>query len=177
MNNLKRIRELYGATQEHVAQAFGVNRVTLANWENGASVASDINQEKLSIFYGIGPEFFYKKELDAVVDSMIVETSRQEKNITEQSGGERNKAEDLNRLFSKTSFDSAIRQYMFAMKILLATADNGNLDDLKKALLVNNKMGDRLEAFIKLREQEEIDKKNANEATLFELLDSFSDEE
>ena len=66
---------------------------------------------------------------------------------------------------------------MFAMIILLATADNGNLDDLRKALLINEKMGKRLEAFIKLREQEEIEKKNTNEATLFELLDSFSDEE
>ena len=177
MNNLKRIRDLYGATQEHVAQAIGVNRVTLANWENDSSVASETNQEKLSIFYGIGPEFFYKKELDAIAESLIAETSKKEKSFTEQSGGTRNKAEDLSKLFSKTSFESAIRKYMFAMKILLATADNGNLDDLRKALLINEKMGKRLEAFIKLREQEEIEKKKSNEATLFELLDSFSDEE
>ena len=59
MNNLKEIREIYGATQEVVAAAINVNRVTVANWENGNSVASGSNQEKLSIYYGIGPEFFY----------------------------------------------------------------------------------------------------------------------
>ena len=59
MNNLKIIRELYGATQEQVAKAINVNRVTVANWENGTSVASSSNQEKLSFYYGIGSEFFY----------------------------------------------------------------------------------------------------------------------
>ena len=37
MNNLKEIRELYGSTQEAVASAINVNRVTVANWENGNS--------------------------------------------------------------------------------------------------------------------------------------------
>ena len=64
MNNLKKIREIYGATQEHVANAVGVNRVTIANWENGSSLASATNREKLSIFYGIGPEFFYDKAFE-----------------------------------------------------------------------------------------------------------------
>lgn len=174
MNNLKKIRDLYGATQEHVAKSIGVNRVTLANWENDSSMASKTNQEKLSIFYGIGPEFFYNKELDAIAESMVIDTAKKEKNVTEQSMGVRNKAEDLSQLFSKTSFDSAMRKYMFAMKIMLATADNGSLDDLKKALLINNKMGKRLEAFIALREQEENNKKKNNEATLSELIDSFN---
>ena len=101
MNNLRRIRNLYGATQEHVARAIGVNRVTLANWENDSSVASETNQEKLSIFYRIGPEFFYKKELDAIAESLIAETSKKEKTVMEQSGGTRNKAEDLSKLFQK----------------------------------------------------------------------------
>ena len=62
-NNLKQIREIYGATQEQIAEAISVNRVTVANWEAGNSVASGSNREKLSIYYGIGPEFFYDKEL------------------------------------------------------------------------------------------------------------------
>ena len=61
MNNLKQIRELYGATQEQISSAINVNRVTVANWESGNSVASSSNQEKLSIYYGIGPEYFYEK--------------------------------------------------------------------------------------------------------------------
>ena len=71
MNNLKQIRELYGATQEQIAQAINVNRVTVANWENGTSVASSSNQEKLSIYYGIGPEYFYEKELDEVAKKIV----------------------------------------------------------------------------------------------------------
>lgn len=177
MNNLKRIREIYGATQEHIAKAIGVNRVTLANWESSTTIASETNQEKLSIFYGIGPEYFYEKELDAVAESIILGTAKTEKSIIEQSGGKKNKADDFNRLFSKTSFNDAIRKYMFAMKILLATADNGSLEDLRKAQLINTKMDERLKAIIALREQEEERKKKNNEATLFELLDSFSDED
>ena len=48
MNNLKKIREIYGATQEHVANALGVNRVTIANWENNKLVGkkgATINDE------------------------------------------------------------------------------------------------------------------------------------
>ena len=46
MNNLKEIREMYGATQEEIASAIGVNRVTVANWELGKSTPSSANQEK-----------------------------------------------------------------------------------------------------------------------------------
>ncbi len=174
MNNLKKIRDIYGATQEHIAQAIGVNRVTIANWENDISTASSTNQEKLSLFYGIGPEFFYNKELDSIAESMILQTSNREKSITEQSGGKRNKAEDFNELFSKTSFDEAIRKYMYAMKLLLASADSGDLEDLRNAALINQKMGERLQAIITLREDEELRKNISNEATLFELFDKFA---
>lgn len=177
MNNLKRIREIYGATQEQIAKAIGVNRVTLANWESGTTTVSKTNQEKLSIFYGIGPEFFYEKELDVIAETLIIGTAKTEKNIVEQSGWKKNKVDDFNKLFSKTSFDEAIRKYMFAMKILLATADNGSLDDLRKAQLINAKMDERLKAIIVLREREEERKKKNNEATLLELLDSFSKED
>lgn len=54
-NNLKQIREIYGATQEQIARALSVNRVTVANWESGSTVASNANREKMSIYYGIGP--------------------------------------------------------------------------------------------------------------------------
>ncbi|MCR4718987.1 MAG: helix-turn-helix domain-containing protein [Firmicutes bacterium] len=175
MNNLKKIREIYGATQEHVANALGVNRVTIANWENSSSIASETNREKLSIFYGIGPEFFYEKDLDAIAESLIIGTAKKEKTVTEKSGGTRNKAEDLNRLFSKTSFDDAIRKYMFAMKLLLATADNGELEELERAQLINTKMDERLKAIIDVRKEEEKKKNSSNEPTLQELLNSFSE--
>ncbi len=177
MNNLKKIREIYGATQEHVANALGVNRVTIANWENGSSLASATNREKLSIFYGIGPEFFYDKALDAIAESLIISAGKKEKSVTEKSGGKRNKAEDFNRLFSQTSFDEAIRSYMFAMKMLLATADNGKLEELEKAQLISTKMDARLKAIIKVRRSEEEHKINSDEPTLHELLNSFSENE
>ena len=50
----EKIREIYGATQEHVANALGVNRVTIANWENSSSIASETNREKLSIRCSVG---------------------------------------------------------------------------------------------------------------------------
>lgn len=174
MNNLKKIREIYGATQEHVANALGVNRVTIANWESGSSTASETNREKLSIFYGVGPEFFYEKDLNAIAESLIIGTAKKEKTVIEKSGGVRNKAEDLSRLFSETSFDEAIRKYMFAMKMLLATADNGKLEELERAQLINEKMDERLKAIISVRKTEEEKKKSFNEPTLHELLNSFS---
>ena len=58
-------------------------------------------------------------------------------------------------------------QYMFSMKMLLATADSGELDKLKTAALINRKMGARLDAIINLREQEE----KSEEPSLFDLIE------
>ena len=44
INNLRQIREIYGATQEQVAKAIAVNRVTVANWEAGNSVSAYTEQ-------------------------------------------------------------------------------------------------------------------------------------
>lgn len=63
LNNIKKIREIYGATQEEIAEAINVNRVTVSKWESGSSRASNSNLERLSFFFGIGPEFFYEKSL------------------------------------------------------------------------------------------------------------------
>lgn len=53
------------------------------------------------------------------------------------------------------SFGQIMQNYMMTMKMLLAKADDGDLDKLKTALTINQKMGQRLAAIIKLREQEE----------------------
>ena len=99
-NNLKEIRELYGATQEQVATAINVNRVTVANWEIGNSIASSSNQEKLSLYYGIGPEYFYKKELNDVARQLISEASAKAREVLERTGGKRVKENDFNKAFS-----------------------------------------------------------------------------
>lgn len=171
MNNLKIIRELYGATQEQVAKAINVNRVTVANWENGISVASSSNQEKLSFYYGIGPEFFYEKELDETAREIVVDTGSRAKEVSEKSEGKRNKEEDFHRAFESITFKQALNRYMFSMKMLLATADSGELDTLKTAALINKKMGERLEAIIRLREQEE----KSDEPSLFDLIEKMEE--
>ena len=66
---------------------------------------------------------------------------------------------------------------MFAMKILLATADNGKLEDLERAQLINEKMDARLKAIIDLRKAEEEQKERSNTPTLQELLNSFPTDE
>lgn len=176
INNMKKIREIYGATQEEIAKVAGVNRSTVSQWETGATKASNLKLEKLSIFYGIGPECFYElDELDHVRCQMLTNTAKKEKHMTEESDKSRNKADELAEILENMPFKEVMSRYMFAMKMLLATADHGELDDLKTAYVINQKMGKRLEAIIKIREEEEKAKKENNEDTLFDLLDSFNE--
>ena len=166
MNNLKQIRELYGATQEQIASAINVNRVTVANWESGNSVAFSSNQERLSIYYGVGPEYFYEKELDETARQILLNTAAKAREIVVKSDGKKNKEEDFRHTFERLTFQEAMGRYMLSMKLLLATADSGELSKLKTASLINKKMGDRLEAIIKLREDEAV----SGGPSLFELL-------
>lgn len=170
-NNLKQIREIYGATQEQIARALSVNRVTVANWESGSTVASNANREKMSIYYGIGPEFFYEQELSEDAKQQILRTAEKERNVVKQSDGHKNKQEDFERMFHELSFDKAMRDYMMSMKILLAKVDDADLETLRAALTINRKMGNRLAAIINLREEEETN----GDTPLSELLNSISD--
>lgn len=172
MNNLKEIRELYGATQEAVASAINVNRVTVANWENGNSTASSSNQEKLSIYYGIGPEFFYEKELTEDAKQLIVATGTRAKEITKKSNGKRSKEKDYHQMFESLTFSDAVNHYVFSMKLLLATTDSADLEKLKAALLVNEKMGARLKATIEVREKEA----DSNQPSLFDLIEEIAED-
>lgn len=155
MNNLKRIRELYGATQDAVASAIGVNRVTVANWENGNSMPTSSNRERLSLYYGVGPEYFFEKNLDANVRQMIINCSVHAKKVVEQSAGKKSKEEEFRRAFESLTFSDAMRDYMLSMKMLLAVAERGGTDELKTALLINEKMGARLKIIVSLKEGEE----------------------
>lgn len=170
---MKKIREIYGATQEVIAKVTNVNRSTISQWETGATKASMAKLEKLSIFYGIGPECFYDIELDDVRCTMINETANQEKMLRKKSDNSRDKADELAVMLEKMPFKKVMSRYMFSMKMLLATSDHGELDDLKVAFAINQKMGKRLEAIIKIREEEEKAKKANNEETLYDLLDFF----
>lgn len=176
-NNMKKIREIYGATQDEIAQVAGVNRSTVSQWETGGSKASNSKLEKLSIFYGIGPECFYELEdIDEERREMLIYSAKREKEIKEASEQKRSKAAEFAKVLETLSFEEARSRFMFAMKMLLATADEGELDDLKGAYEINSKMARRLQAIIDIREEEEKAKIENNEETLFDLLDAFDDE-
>lgn len=168
LNNLRQIREIYGATQEQIAEALSVNRVTVANWENGTSVASSTNREKLSIYYGIGPEFFYEKDIDETAKNMVLDTAERARTVIRESEGKRSKEEEFHKLFDSIDFSEIMQRYMFDMKILLAKAEDADFDKIKTALLINKKMGKRLEMIIQLRE----DEMASNEPSLSDLMDT-----
>ena len=175
-NNIKKIRELYGSTQEEVAKAIGVNRATISQWESGVSKASNSNLEKLSLFFGVGPESFYElPDLDTDRKMLLINTSRHQLEVQEKSGNIRSKADEFNQMFNSISFKEARKNYMIAMKILLATADSGSLDELELAYKIDQKMSARLNAIIKLRKEEENEKIENDQETLFDLIGKLTD--
>lgn len=174
MNNLKYIREIYGITQDEIAKAINVNRATISAWENQEDKkASNSNLEKLSLFYGIGPEYFYDQPLNDIVREMLINNSQRQKEIERQSNGEHLKTEDFSKIFSSITFDTAVKKYMNSMKLLLATAEEGSLETLETALKINKKMGARLESIIAIRQTELAN----NEESLLDLFDSLSSED
>lgn len=171
MNNLRKIREVYGITQEEIAQAINVNRATISIWENQEErKASSSSLEKLSLFYGIGPEYFYEEEVNDEIKEMLVANSKRQREI-EESKGQRAKAEDFNKVFSSTSFEQALQKYMISTKILLAKAEEASIEKLDLAVKINKKLGVRLESILNIRNEE------AKEETLEELMNSLSLEE
>lgn len=165
-NNIKLIREIYGATQSDIAKVLGVSRVTLAKWEK--DLENKVSQsvlEKMSIFFGVGPECFYDIELDEERKQMIVNSSNKAKEIDTEK--QIKKEDRFKELFFNTTFDQAISKYMFAMKMLLALTDEGKVEDLKIVHQINEKMNARLDAMIKVKEQERGDSIN-------ELVDKLS---
>ena len=171
MNNLKSIREIYGITQDEIATAINVNRATISNWENSDEKrASNANLEKLSLFYGIGPEYFYEQDLDDDARELLIDNAKRQRELESQNDTHLNKAEEFHQLLSSITFDEAIRDYMMAMKIFLTTLDEGSLEKLQTALIINQKMGKRLETEIDLKAKEQ----KANESSLSDLLDSFT---
>lgn len=175
-NNMKKIREIYGATQEEIAKVAGVNRSTVSQWETGSVRASSSKLEKLSIFYGIGPECFYElPDIDDVRKNMLIKSAKREKEVKEASENERNKVDDFAQMLQLLTFNEARARFMIAMKLLLSTADDGKLEDLELAYKINQKMAKRLEAIIDIRREEEKAKKEHSEDTLYDLLDIFSE--
>lgn len=171
-NNIKKVREIYGATQEEVAKAIGVNRATISQWENGTIKASNSNLEKMSLFFGVGPECFYDlPEIDNERRLILTSTAKKQREIQSQSGDERSKSDDFNILFASTTFKEARSNFMIAMKLMLATSDDATLEDLNLSLQINEKMMKRLKAIIKIREEEQ-----SEGETLADLIEKIPEE-
>lgn len=169
MNNLKLIREIYGATQEEIATFLGVSRVSIANWENSEfREISKTNLEKLSIFYGIGPEFFYSKKIDD--DAVFLIKKSRNRAVHIDLINRTKKEEQLNQMFESENFKSAIHRYVLDMKIVLALSDEADIETIKLAIEVNKKMGKRLEGILYIREQEEERRRKNKEKTWAELV-------
>lgn len=174
MNNLKLIREIYGVTQDEISTAINVNRATISTWENSDDKrASNANLEKLSLYYGIGPEYFYEQQLDETAREILIQSSKRQKELESKNGSYHNKAEEFHQLLSNINFDEAIQEYMIAMKLFLTTLDEGSLEQLETALVINKKMGKRLETEIEFKKKEQAD----NEESLSSLLDSLTTKE
>lgn len=55
------------------------------------------------------------------------------------------------------TFSNALNQYIVAMKMMLATADQESITTLENALQIYEKMGNRLKLIVKLRYDESKD--------------------
>ena len=124
------------------------------------------------MYYGIGPEFFYELELSEEAKQQIQRTAERERAVVTQSEGQKNKQEDFQKMFRKLTFDKVMQDYMMTMKMLLAKADEADLDKLRTALTINQKMGKRLQSIINLREEEDRD----GDLSLFDLMERISEE-
>lgn len=167
-NNMKYIREVYGATQEEISKVAGVNRSTVSLWETGASKASNTKLEKLSLFYGIGPEAFYKiEELGDERRTMLQQSAAKARAIQEESKMQRNKADEFANMLGNADFKTVRSKFVVAMKMLLATTDQAEtIEDLEMTSLIVEKMLERLKSATEIRKKEE----TMDQPTLLELL-------
>jgi len=146
MNNLKEIRELFGATQEDFAKLLQVSRVTISKIENDPDYKmSDAQKEKASLFYYIGPEYFYDKKLSNVAKEAIIKAGKKIKehdNISHQ---------DVVRGLLDISTSQAMHNYMLSVKILLAKSEDLTIEQLEDIVEVNNKLGIRLKTLLEAK--------------------------
>ena len=61
-SKIKEARMKAGFTQEQIAEALGVSRQTISNWENGRTYPDIVSVVKMSDLYHICPDRLLKKE-------------------------------------------------------------------------------------------------------------------
>lgn len=170
MNNIKLIREIAGVSQEEIAKVLGCNRVTISNWENDNSKPSLANREKMSIYFGVGPEYFYDKEIGDMEKRMIIDVADRKRNAQNATLVE--PSEKFGQMMDSVTFSEALQQYASFFKVMLAKAEDVDLETLELAYQVSLKLGNRLGALVEIRKQEE-DEVNGS-GSLKEILDNIS---
>ena len=149
MNNLKEIRELFGATQEDVARLLDVSRVTISKAENDADYRLSIAQlEKLSLFFYIGPEFFYDNELSDPAKQRIMESSSK---LKERNKSSNNSHQEVITQLLDVPNVRAMLDYMLHAKVLLAKSEDLTTEQLEDIVEVNKKLGVRLEVLLQAK--------------------------
>lgn len=173
MNNLRDIRELFGYSQEDVAQALEVSRVAISKWENDEGKIQPANLEKLSLLFSIGPEFIYEKKLDSKAIEKIQRAGRNIREREKEDQGGTKYFEVIKKL-TKIDVKSLIRDYFLSTKLLLVKAeeiDDAALDDLVE---VNRKLGVRLKKIQEYRRNNKED--NGDAHFLNDLINKYDDD-
>ena len=71
-----------------------------------------------------------------------------------ETENKKKKSELFKDLFDKMNFERAIGKYMLSTKILLATIEEAEFEDLKILFEINQKLGKRIENMISIKENE-----------------------
>ncbi len=145
MNNLKQVRELFGYTQDEVANALEVTRVAVSRWENDDEPKiSSANMEKLSLLFGISPESIIGDE--QLRDEAKQSVLERGKEIREKEANDSNnvKYSDVIKNITKVDKKELMFQYMVSTKLLIVKTEEMTIEELEDIIQVNKKLGQRL---------------------------------
>ncbi len=170
--NLKRMREIYGVTQDELAEIAKVSRVSVSNWETGTgSKISRINLEKLMNLYGLGIEYFFGREIDTTARDIIV--SSRTASLTpdptptpptptptpqpvvpelppyysppiDNSMTAGQKDEKFQALFKRYKFQDAMENYFCALKLVIALSMECSAEELDIAEAIEKQLSRRV---------------------------------
>jgi transcriptional regulator with XRE-family HTH domain len=178
--NLKRMREIYGATQDEIAEALNVSRVSVSNWENGVGgMISRSNLEKLCNLYGLEVDYFFDRELDEHATDTIIENKNVQLLPTPvekpqrtfppiHKNNETKKEEAFQSLLKKYTFQDAMTNYLSAVKLIIGLSIDCSEEEAELALQIEEQMGRRLRTAL-LQRQEDIREGNKVEVLYSQL--------
>ncbi len=171
MNNLKSIRHAFGATQDEVAYAIGVTRVTIAKWEGEFSRPTAGNLKKMAIFYGIDTDYFYERPVDARIKLLLAGNGEKLRATQRADAAKQREIDELAVLMAPVTFADASAQYQLSLKLLTARAEEATLGELRTMVALHRKMGSVLHTMLEQREAEAVVAAEDKGMPLFDLLE------